>query len=84
MSTLKSKIFAKKHPLLYFASMADRSQQTQPKQGTLSKEVERLTNSIINELSNLDNIGIDDYLLMLLIQTYLKMYQYCHFQLIYQ
>lgn len=45
--------------------MADRSQQQlQPRKGTLSKEVERLTNSIINELSNLDSIGIDDYLLM--------------------
>lgn len=44
--------------------MADRSQQMQPMQGTLSKEVERLTNSLINELSNLDNIGIDEYLLM--------------------
>ena len=46
--------------------MADRSpQQIKPLQGTLSKEVERLTNSIINELSNLDTIGIDEYLLML-------------------
>ena len=45
--------------------MADRSpQQSQPLQGTLSKEVERLTNSIINELSNLDTVGIDEYLLM--------------------
>jgi hypothetical protein len=45
--------------------MADRSpQQVQPLQGTLSKEVERLTNSIINELSNLDTVGIDEYLLM--------------------
>jgi len=44
--------------------MADRSQQTQPMKGTLSKEVERLTNSLINELSNLDTIGIDEYLLM--------------------
>jgi hypothetical protein len=45
--------------------MADRSpQQAQPMKGTLSKEVERLTNSIINELSNLDTVGIDEYLLM--------------------
>jgi hypothetical protein len=44
--------------------MADRSQQAQPLKGTLSKEVERLTNSLINELSNLDSIGIDEYLLM--------------------
>jgi hypothetical protein len=44
--------------------MADRSQQMQPMKGTLSKEVERLTNSLINELSNLDTIGIDEYLLM--------------------
>ena len=45
--------------------MADRINQAQPMKGTLSKEVERLTNSIINELSNLDQIGIDEYLLML-------------------
>lgn len=44
--------------------MADRSQQMQPLKGTLSKEVERLTNSLINELSDLDDIGIDEYLLM--------------------
>jgi hypothetical protein len=45
--------------------MADRqSQLLKPRLGTLSKEVERLTSSIINELSNLDNVGIDDYLLM--------------------
>ena len=44
--------------------MADRSSQLQPLQGTLSKEVERLTNSIINEISNLDNVSINEYLLM--------------------
>jgi len=46
--------------------MADRSlKQSQPLKGTLSKEVERLTNSLVNELSNLDTVGIDEYLLML-------------------
>lgn len=45
--------------------MADRSlRQSQPLKGTLSKEVERLTNSLVNELSNLDTVGIDEYLLM--------------------
>ncbi len=45
--------------------MADRSpHQAQPMKGTLSKEVERLTNSLVNELSNLDTVGIDEYLLM--------------------
>lgn len=44
--------------------MADRSQLAQPLKGTLSKEVERLVNSIVSELSNLDNVGIAEYLLM--------------------
>ena len=44
--------------------MADSSLLIQPVKGKLAAEVERLTNLLVNEISSLDAISVDDYLLM--------------------